>query len=269
MSSIFARTGFNFDTTKFGTANDFSPGVAEYMANTPAPLNEWQLNDMANDNVGGYYQNPMGDIVSKLTISVNSIYSITANANTAFSVNVSGIVSTANNILSELPLFQTHTDYLSGVNVNNNDPQNQPDLRFGMMIGKQVLMLTNKPDNIQNNSPIFGSFTSLFIKDDLVNANTAVATDVITLTNSLSSDGFGNITSNLTSTQANTIYADLINLNGLLGRRTADVNYYKSCFTLVNEYQELEEFNGMGNSQKWLVNNLIGTDKLKTRLASG
>jgi hypothetical protein len=60
----------------------------------------------------------------------------------------------------------------------------------------------------------------------------------------------------------------LNNLSGLLGRRTADINYYKNSFTLVNEYQGLEEFNGMGNTQKYLVNNLIGTDKLKARLAS-
>jgi hypothetical protein len=129
-------------------------------------------------------------------------------------------------------------------------------------------MMVNKPDNVQNNSPILGSFTSLFVKDDLIAANTALAADLIVLTNSLSSDGMGNTTSNITSAQANTIIADLNNLSGLLGRRNEDVNYYKNSFTLVNEYQGLEEFNGMGNTQKYLVNNLIGTDKLKARLAS-
>jgi hypothetical protein len=267
--SIFARTGFNFDTTKFGAAADFSPGVSAFMANTPAPLSDWQINDMSNNDVGGYYQNPMADLTITLNTSVSGIYSITANANTVFSVNVSGIVSTANSIISELPLFKTHTDYLSGVNTDNQDPQNQPDLRYGMMIGKQVLMLTNKPDNIQNNSPIYGSFTSLFIKDDLTSSNTALAADLITLTNSISSDGFGNLTSNITSTQANTILSNLTTLSGLLGRRAADIAYYKNCFTLVDEFQQMEEFGAMGNTQKYLVNNLIGTDKLKSRLASG
>jgi hypothetical protein len=267
--SIFARTGFNFDTTKFGEAANFSTGVATYMANTPSPLNAWQEEDMSTNNVGGYYQNPMAGLTITLNTSVSGIYSIVADANTSFSVNVAGIVSTANSIISEIPLYKTHTDYLSGVNDTNSDPQNQPDLRFGMMIGKQVLMMVNKPDNVQNNSPILGSFTSLFIKDDLITSNTALAADLITLTNSLAPDGMGNTTSNLTSTQANTILANLTTLSGLLSRRTADVNYYRNCFTLVNEYQALEEFNGMGNTQKYLVNNLIGTEKLKTRLASG
>jgi hypothetical protein len=239
------------------------------MANTPPPLNDWQLNDMSNNDVGGYYQNPMADLTITLNTSVSGIYAITADANTSFSVNVSGIVSTANSIITEIPLFKTHTDYLSGVNPNNQDPQNQPDLRYGMMVGKQVLMLTNKPDNIQNNSPIYGSFTSLFIKDDLTSSNTAVAADLITLTSSLTSDGMGNSISNLTSTQANTILSNLTTLSSLLGRRAADIAYYKNCFTLVNEYQQLEEFNGMGTTQKYLVNNLIGTEKLKTSLASG
>lgn len=271
MSSIFARTGFNFDTTKFGAANEWSDGVKSFMGSSPPPLEPWQLNDMANADVDGYYVNPMTPLVDSLTITVSGIYEI-VNV-TSFSVNVSSIFATANTCLTELPLFQTHTDYLSGVNTENLDPRNQPDLRLGMAVGRQVLAVTSSYDNIQNNSPIYGSFTSLFVKDDMTTSNTALAQDLIVLQSTISTSGSGTeespyvYTSNLTAAQANTLSQDLNFLYGSLVRRQADIAYYQNSYTLIKEYQQLEEFNGMGNSQKFLVNNLIGSDKLKTRLA--
>jgi hypothetical protein len=107
----------------------------------------------------------------------------------------------------------------------------------------------------------------------MTTSNTALAQDLIVLESSLSVTGSGTeedpyvYTSNLTSAQANTLSQDLNFLYGSLVRRQADIAYYQNSYTIIKEYQQLEEFNGMGNSQKYLVNNLIGSDKLKTRLA--
>ena len=51
-------------------------------------------------------------------------------------------------------------------------------------------------------------------------------------------------------------------------RRTGDVTFYYNSKTIVDEYNTLKTFNNMGQTQTDMVTNLIGTEKLLTRLNS-
>jgi alpha-tubulin suppressor-like RCC1 family protein len=75
---------------------------------------------------------------------------------------------------------------------------------------------------------------------------------------------------NTTSTSSmNTFILDVQSAYSLLSqRRQADTNFYVNSLSVLNDYQTLVQFNNLGATQDYLINNYIGTDKLKTDLAS-
>jgi hypothetical protein len=78
-----------------------------------------------------------------------------------------------------------------------------------------------------------------------------------------------NVTSNLTSTQANTIYAMIANTASFIDtRRTHDETFFTNMKTMVSDYQKTRQFSNMGESETDLVNNYTGSSKILTRLNS-
>jgi len=59
------------------------------------------------------------------------------------------------------------------------------------------------------------------------------------------------------------VATDLMN-----SRRTADVTFYYNSQSIVNDYNTLKQFSTPGQSESYLYNNYVGTDKLKTRINS-
>jgi hypothetical protein len=51
-------------------------------------------------------------------------------------------------------------------------------------------------------------------------------------------------------------------------RRTSDWNFFTNAYVIVSDTMKLTSFNNIGNTQNYLINNLIGTDKLKADLAA-
>ena len=118
---------------------------------------------------------------------------------------------------------------------------------------------------VQNATPMLGSLTSLFIGTELASNNTIVYNDRLTLE---ASNVAGNIT--LTSAQVNTMITHITTASNLLyTRRTHDWTFYTQARGIVDNYNFVQRFTPMGNTQSYLVENLIGTDTLKTNLASG
>ena len=76
-------------------------------------------------------------------------------------------------------------------------------------------------------------------------------------------------TSNISIPSITTIYDAVVAANNLIAtRRNHDWNFFVNSQELVMDTVFLSKFSSMGNSQKSLVNNLIGTDLLIDNMAN-
>jgi hypothetical protein len=127
------------------------------------------------------------------------------------------------------------------------------------------LNITNKTDSVQNNTPILGNFTSLYVGPDLNASNTTIWIDYNKFLSKITIVS-GNNTSNITDSQMNVFISDIQTLQTLMDtRRTNDINFYTNSLSVVKDYQTLLPFSNLGATQNSLIT-LIGTTKLKTNL---
>ena len=269
MSSIYNRLGYNFDTTKFGDDVDLAPGANNFLNNSSINLSQWQVDDIATSTATGYYQNPYSSVLSNMTVVLTGM---AANCNTSsitFNVaptQANTLYSSIINALTAVSDFTTHTNYISGVERSANTVL-YPDLNTALSIGRQVLSLTNKSDQTQNNVPVLGNFTSLYIRDDVDSRSNAIIIDSRTLGNSLYVED-GNTYSNISVSSINTIITDVNSLQTLLAtRRNGDINFYQNSLAIVRDYQTVLTFSSVGDTQNSLLQ-IVGTTKLKTDLAT-
>jgi hypothetical protein len=269
--SIYNKLGFDssFDITKFGDALDLSDGTKQLFSIQKNTLKQWQIDDIDNDVDITYYKNPL---INDLVSCNNSIKNIRTKTDTGtynyLSSGASAAANTLNNTCNDAVLaisnFILHTNRLSGLEDSSNTSA-YPDLESAMNIGKKMLTLTNKTDNVQNNAPILGNFTSLYIGDDLSTYANTVSDDYITLNASIYS---GNNNTFISASDVNLINSHVNSLYTMLNtRRTSDVNFYKNCIKISKKISATSKFSNMGGSHTKLVE-LIGTDELKSRLNS-
>lgn len=279
MSSIFGRLNFNFDETKFGDSIYLTDEAKNYLNTAPTELQTWQLNDIANGNIEmtDYYKNPVINVANQLKSYVQNLSNVLSTIefydNAVQSAN---LISGVANLIIEIESFKSHTNNVSGVtaavsstNELGTDALHFPDYDNAVNLGQQLLLLVNESDGVQNSTPLLGSMTSLFIEDEIVSNTTILVSDVITVNNSLRLAGpESNIYSNLTSTQVNTILSHVTTANTLVaGRREHDWNFYRQGLIVLDDYFKVEKLTRVGNTQTYLVNNLIGTDRYKNNLS--
>ena len=269
MSSIYNRLGYNFDTTKFGDDVNLAPGANNFLNNSSINLSQWQVDDIATATATGYYQNPYTSVLNNITIVLNGMAANCNTSNITFNAaptQANTLYTSVINTLAAVSNFKTHTDYISGVERSANTVL-YPDLNTALSIGRQVLTLTNKADQTQNNVPILGNFTSLYIRDDVNTTSNSIIQDAITLGNSLY-EFDGNTYSNISVSSINTIITDVNALESLLNvRRNGDINFYQNSLAIVRDYQTVLTFSSIGDTQNSLLQ-IVGTTKLKDDLAT-
>ena len=269
MSSIYNRLGYNFDTTKFGDDVNLIPSANNFLNNSSINLSQWQVDDIATSTATGYYQNPYSSVLSNITIVLNGMAANCNTSNITFNAaptQANTLYSSIVNALTAVSDFTTHTNYISGIERSANTVL-YPDLNTALSIGRQVLSLTNKADQTQNNVPVLGSFTSLYIRDDVDSRSNAIIIDSRTLGNSLYVED-GNTYSNISISSINTIITDVNSLQTLLAtRRNGDINFYQNSLAIVRDYQTVLTFSSVGATQNSLLQ-IVGTTKLKTDLAT-
>jgi hypothetical protein len=279
MSSIFGRLNFNFDETKFGDSIYLSDGAKKYLNTAPINLKTWQINDIANGNIelSDYYKNPVINATIQL---LNNVQTLNAVTNTIeFFDNVvdsTNFRSGLSNLIIQIENFRSHTNNVSGVNTavsttneTGSAAVTYPDYDSAVNLGQQLLLLTSSSDGIQNSTPLLGSMTSLFVGDDLISNTTILINDLLTVNNSLRlGPPENNVYCSLTSTQVNLIIGHLTTANTLVaGRREHDWHFYRTGLEILDDYFKVRKLTNLGNTQSYLVNNLIGTDKYKNNLS--
>ena len=190
--TFFARLGFDFDKERFGDALTVSGFNKSFYEANPVSLRGWQRDFLKAGVYGNFFQNPFANIlpaiknnikiirdtVEEIIVAATPIYSTSPLGGTTLvkpgkqipleKAQISDLrrVSNAAVItMSEIDKFFAHTDRLSGVKASGSA---DPDYEKAIRVGTNISQLVNAADGIDDFSPILGSFTSLFIRDEVV-----------------------------------------------------------------------------------------------------
>ena len=277
---IYNRLGLNFDTEKFGEANVLGEKTLNFLKVSRTNLETWQYNDIANNTSSrvDYFQNPMSANCANIKTSINSIVTFStsddyANSwpNASYEAEQLNLIS--NNLLIAIDQYKTHTDNISGLNIYMTSAD-IPCYDMIMSIGTEILRLTVSQEDLANASPMLGSMTSLFVGPELansvielytdeatINANTTLVIDPETMT--------GNLVCNLTANIVNVIITHVTTAYNLVeGRRSHDWTFYQNSKNVLDDLMMVDRFSRIGNTQSYIINNYIGTEKLKTSIAN-
>ena len=277
-SGVYATLGFNFNDPN-GTIQEFSANTQANLEQFPPIIKEWQATDLKNNDVGGYYQNPVVAYLNTIKITANTICIAIANAYTStgtdpitdmalppsyYGPSLSSITTAANNVINAANNMIFHTDKVSGVTPmeGKEDTHINPYYQTLTAYGKQAIYITNQTDGIVDNSPILGSLTSLLVVPQFNSYASNVAL-YLTKVNTI-------IAANSDPTSA--ITGILSGLNGIKSfmdeRQGHDVAFFTNVKNMVNKFNQMRSFSNSGETEKYLLNNVVGTDKIKSRINS-
>jgi hypothetical protein len=284
MANTFFKLGYNFDDPN-NDILELSANTIAHLESMPPFVVDWQSGDMANNDVDGYFENRVGPIANSIFAAANSVISDCTNANglqgsTITITNLFADIATSN-IRTVCTSYSNHTDRLSGV-TNYSDyitdtgtaiSATKPFLRTAISLGKMASYITYQTDAITNSAPILGSFTSLFIGPQINVSNTIIQTypNLVNNSISLSYDVNGNLiaTSNMTLDQVTAIKEQFANTGGFMNARVFhDETVFTNTKIFVRELSTVRQFTSMGETETYLANNYIGSDKLVSRINS-
>lgn len=268
MSGIFDRLGYNFDDPD-NKVVEYDDGVTKHLQSLPSLLADWQFKDIADANTAGYYTNSVANTTNEI-ISLCS--SIVIDANGVSELTAIGITS---NTIAQVrgPYFLAHTNRLTGVTPFTPQNIDKPHLDIALGRGSIISYLTYQSDGVGNTAASLGSFTSLLIKDTLVERKDQLAIYQQQISDSIVTTIIPGLppiitkSTTLTPGQISTIQTFITNLSNLLYTRyTHDENYYTNMSGVIDDYQKVKNFSNMGQSKSYLINDFVGSNKLKNRL---
>lgn len=254
---IFERLGFP-ESLSANTVV-YSNTTINTLNSMPSLLTDWQMQDIANSNVTGYFVNP--SFASANSIITDLVYIDTISTG---NTGLETIKTTANNVIvsNNLVKFIEHTNRLSGVSPPDYEDPTLPHYDSAIGAGKILTYLLYQSDGISNNAAFIGNFGSIIRSNTVSEYSNTINSDAILIRNSINGGS-----SNLTNGQKTTIINNINSMNTfILTVRTDDENFFANCSTVINEYKTLKSFNSMGQTQNELIQDYIGTEKLKERL---
>lgn len=248
---IFARLGFPASMST--NTIEFSNNTKNSLNNMPQILQTWQMEDIANNAVNGYLLNPVNAYASNI---ITTLSSIEVSANT---YGFTTIKDAANSMVmaNTATYFLNHTDRISGV--SPVDPNNGalPHYTTCIGLGKALTYIVYQSDGISNNAVIMGNFGSLYTANTVSSHAANLYSDLLLVQ-----------TGSLTAGQITAIIADITSANSFLySSYYADESYFANCRSVIQDYSSVKQFSSMGDTEKNLVNTLIGTNKLKSRIS--
>ena len=303
MAELYQKLQYNFNDPN-DSIKDFSTDAIAHLDSIPSLIADWQSQDIADNTVNGYLQNPVGAVTTNISTSSNNILTVLNTGTSSNAANIyyvttdvqgttpaisnvfQDIVNVSSSLITQssdtLNGFKSHTDRVSGLTdyndyIDDTAALQKPFYNTAMGYAKVAVYILYQTDGISNSSVVLGSFTSLLIKPQLESSYNLITTYANTINASITvtSSGTGTTedpftttrTSNLSLTVVTAMYNELANTNTLMNtRRTHDETFYTNLKTLVSDYNTTRQFSQMGETQLDLVNNHIGTDKLLSRI---
>jgi hypothetical protein len=276
--TIYNRLEFNFDKNKFGNAKDLPKQSIDYYKILDTNLKDWQYDDVSNDTVDitQYFKNPVANVSLSIQTSANLLFQ-SSNGVVFQNNETTGnlIPTTAQTLTIEMQQFKRHTDNVSGVSSEPMFP-GIPSYDLIVAVGNEITRIVVNEDDITDTSGVLGSATSLFVGSDLNQYLTILTSDISLVNNSISVITTGDpenpetiLVSNLTSQQVNSVYSNVSTLYTLVnGRRLHDWNFFENSLDVLMDVSMVTRFSSVGNLQKTLINEYIGTEKLKNIIAN-
>jgi hypothetical protein len=256
---IFDRLGF--PESMANNTIEFSENTQKSLANLPPFLSTWQMEDIANNDTSGYFVNPVSDYANTILSTLQTIKT-SANSGNLFAIVTAANSATSSNTFID---FTSHTNRISGVSPIDSENADLPQYNLCIGVGKALTYIIYQSDGISNNAVILGNFGSLYTANTLIQYAANLANDLILIQNSIPAGG-GN--SNLTIEQSNTIVSDINSTNTFIYNSVVqDVNFYNNSRSVVNGYSSVRGFTAMGDTEKYLINTLVGSNKLKERIS--
>ena len=255
MSSVYSRLGYSFTPANANVIIAFADDTVSMLNSVPSFLDEWQYTDVGNSDVAAsnYLKNPVGNTINVIISTTESINVLTTSV-----TGLETIKTLSNTVSNSANSFLRHTQRISGLAEQNEQTSQLPHYETAMGLGKALVYITFQSDNIQNNSPIIGSFTSILINDELQANSSNLTTYKTTIQNSISGSS-----TNLTAGQISTIESFLTGLSGYLDtRRTHDENFYINAQNVLEDVQKVRKFSNLGQTEQNLFRNYLGTDRL-------
>lgn len=245
-SGIFATFGYNFDDPN-GLVENLSTDAQKHLDSMPPFITSWQAQDIVNNDAGGYFQNPLAN---DIIILRNAVCNIAGGLNGASS----NLIETANSLANTANSFLAHTNRLSGITPFDGADVINPYKDQALTAGKTALYITNQTDSIKNTAPIMGSFTSILVGPQIkANSETINTYSYTTIT---------------TPTLDQTINTYLTSANTFMTvRMQSDISYYTNLKNFIDKYNETKNLTKMGETERYLAMNVIGTEKLKSRIS--
>lgn len=280
-ANVFNRLSFNFDTKKFGDAIYLTDATKAFLNTSPIALEPWQKSDLANGtiNTTEFYKNPLVEVCGTLKLNTQNLNNLLVSIEIFNNPSAQTIIESARNVSANLIIqidkLKSHTDNVSGVTTseatvseNGSPAVEYPDYDSSVQLGQNLLMVLSDTDGIEDSTPVLGNMTSLFIKDELESNNIIILNDYPIVSNTISVVA-GNVTSNITDTNAqivsnhiNTAY-ELVNT-----RREHDWNFYQQGLILLEDYTRIDKLGDVGNTQVYLIKNLIGTESYIEKISA-
>lgn len=294
-NSVFERYEYKFDTNKFGGAINISADAKDMLnaSSNNITFKSWQITDLANGPIDRetYYKNPVKNVTSNLISTINSFGSAMINVSFTSSgaqqivdsimgadANSIQYLANANNIVAVTMLlsdFISHTNNVSGVSANSAT-ELSPTFDAVMSYGNENTFMLNKTDGIANAVGGLGAMTSLFIGDELSsNVTTFNYYTNLIITNTTNTfipgmpSGYWSNTCTLSASQMQTMNVSFRGLyNQIYNRINDDWTFYQATIQVGRDYGFLGRFSNVSNTQSYLINNLVGTDYLKSKIAT-
>lgn len=285
-ANVFVRLNYDFDSSKFEEAIELPNTALNFLENYPQTLFTWQKQEIANGDFvrTDYYKNPTINVISQLWDNVNSFYQ-TYNTIVQFDTTNSNTdnirIVTAELSSNQCYLFRRHTDNVSGVVLssptiegNETNVIDYPDYQKAISTGQQLLIILNETDELANTLPLLGSLRCLFTNADIEQITATINADTQIVNTSLRTVSSGDppediIVSNLTSTQINTIFEHANTANNLIYKnRVDDWFFYRTSLKIINDFYVIGNLTKIGKTQRYLIDNLIGTENYLNKLAA-
>ena len=271
-NSVYALLNFpSNDPVMNAAVQPFSANVQYQMNLMPTMVKTWQQDDIATNNTGGYFQNPV--LAQNVWNSANNFLVITTNCLGGNTGNITTLINNTIGVAQNMSSntansYVYHTNRMSNViepDINGDLPHYQTAIGYG----KMITYITNKTDGVQNNSVLIGSFGSILSANTFnANANVMIYWSNY-FANTLYDDGTGNLYSNISLSNAQSMYTSFSSLDSeMWNRKQQDIDFYTNTKTVMNRYNQVSQFNNIGQTETDLIMNHIGTDKIKTRLSS-
>ena len=158
---------------------EFSDKVINQLNSMPKLLPEWAYEDISNNDVGGYFKNPVANVSQDIRNTCNTLVTLLSAVpatNTGAVVGTTGEITTLFNSINSLSAniggynggeFISHTNRISGVTELGASPETGKDTALlphyetAMSAGQLVMYIKYQSEGVQNNSPIMDSFNSI------------------------------------------------------------------------------------------------------------